>query len=482
MLPRIAIACLIPPMLALGAVPGAAGDGGSAFVGGVVGGIVGSAIGNAIQNQQPRRTVIHEQRVYRAAPDYSYQREQNRQVQTALNYFGFPAGVADGVIGAGTRSAMADYQAYMGTPPNGYLSDYDRSFLLTSYQRAIAGGPQTAQLIASNGQGVRGLLIAYRQEQYGAPAQPVAPPAVAVVPQQPVVPVAAQPVLSQPVPSQPVPSLPVAAQPATVEAASAPVVQPAAAKSAMPSFIGAAAAPSMAAQCNKTSIATNAHGGLMQWKVGETLDAEQTLAEQFCLARTYAIDQGDSLAATVQGFSAAEIDQQCIAFAPTMRDFAASLPSAKPEIETADLRKFVVGTGVAPAQLSANARICLGVGYRTDNADVALASAMVLVGLGETSYAELVGEHLVYGYGTPTRIDTGLDWLETAVGALENGATPLVTTSSDERVSLLELALTMLSVGATKGTMVQDASAPAQPKPLALPVPASATVPAGPSN
>lgn len=153
MLPRIAIACLIPPMLALGAVPGAAGDGGSAFVGGVVGGIVGSAIGNAIQNQQPRRTVIHEQRVYRAAPDYSYQREQNRQVQTALNYFGFPAGVADGVIGAGTRSAMADYQAYMGTPPNGYLSDYDRSFLLTSYQRAIAGGPQTAQLIASNGQG-----------------------------------------------------------------------------------------------------------------------------------------------------------------------------------------------------------------------------------------------------------------------------------------------------------------------------------------
>ena len=198
--------------------------------------------------------------------------------------------------------------------------------------------------------------------------------------------------------------------------------------------------------------------------------------------RTYAIDQGDSLAATVQGFSAAEIDQQCIAFAPTMRDFAASLPSAKPEIETADLRKFVVGTGVAPAQLSANARICLGVGYRTDNADVALASAMVLVGLGETSYAELVGEHLVYGYGTPTRIDTGLDWLETAVGALENGATPLVTTSSDERVSLLESALTMLSVGATKGTMVQDASAPAQPKPLALPVPASATVPAGPSN
>ena len=37
-------------------------------------------------------------------------------------------------------------------------------------------------------------------------------------------------------------------------------------------------------------------------------------------------------------------------------------------------------------------------------------------------------------------------------------------------------------LGATKGTMVQDASAPAQPKPLALPVPASATVPAGPSN
>ena len=46
-------------------------------------------------------------------------------------------------------------------------------------------------------------------------------------------------------------------------------------------------------------------------------DPLQALGEQFCLARTYAVEQGDSLAGTVQGFSMAEIEEQCDAFAPS---------------------------------------------------------------------------------------------------------------------------------------------------------------------
>ena len=133
----------------------AAADGAEAFVGGLLGG----AIGSAIANQQQRRVVVQERRVVRQrAPQVnSYQREENRRVQTALNYFGFPAGTADGVLGRNSRAAIGQYQAYMGYPPTGVLTEYEKVFLISSYDRAIVGGAHTAQVIATNGQGLRGL-------------------------------------------------------------------------------------------------------------------------------------------------------------------------------------------------------------------------------------------------------------------------------------------------------------------------------------
>ena len=106
------------------------------------------------------------------------------QVQTALNYFGFPAGTVDGVMGGNSRAAIGQYQATLGYPATGVLSEYERAFLTTSYDRAMVGGPQAAQIMAS-GQGTRGLLLAYRQEQAGVPApmpQPAAPPVIAAPP------------------------------------------------------------------------------------------------------------------------------------------------------------------------------------------------------------------------------------------------------------------------------------------------------------
>jgi hypothetical protein len=88
----------------------AAGDAGAAFVGG----LLGSAIGSAVVNQQHKRVVVQKRYVPRTTVN-SYQREENRRVQTALNYFGFPAGVADGVLGANSRAAIGQYQAFMGT-------------------------------------------------------------------------------------------------------------------------------------------------------------------------------------------------------------------------------------------------------------------------------------------------------------------------------------------------------------------------------
>ncbi len=427
----------------IGGAPGGAmaNDAVSGLAGFIAGAVVGNAISNANNANHPRRVYVQERTVVHRAPAVSgYQREQNRQVQTALNYFGFPAGVADGVMGQNSRNAIAQYQAFMGVPPSGALTDYDRAFLTSSYDRAIVGGPATSQIIAANGQGPRGLLIAYRQEQYGVPQTPV-------VPQLPVV--APPPVIVAPVP--------VVAAPTTAPEPAAPVVEVSTRPAALPNFVTGGASNSMASECNRVNIATSSHGGYIT--VADMTNPNQAIDEQFCLARTYAIDQGDSLAGTVQGFSMAEIEEQCAAFAPTMREYQARLASQSPAEAGAAFRDFVVGTGLQPAQLSANARICLGIGYKTDNSDLAVASAMVLVGLGEQAYGELLAYHLMNGFGVPRRPDLGVAWLSQAVDALGGGATPLVATGGSDRVALLRQALVSLNGPKPGQAVVQDAAA-----------------------
>ena len=211
--------------------PAAAGDAG-AFVGGVAAGVLGTlAVQHAQQARQPQRVYVQKQ--YVRPQVSSYQREANRQVQTSLNYFGFPAGTPDGVLGANSRAAIAQYQGFIGDPATGALTDYERTFLTSSYDRAIVGGAATNQAIAASGQGTRGLLLAYRQEQLGIPTTQAA---VVVPPAQPAVPVA---------PAAP-PAAPVAvpAAPAGVTEASATASRRSPA--AMPAFIAGPAAPSMA--------------------------------------------------------------------------------------------------------------------------------------------------------------------------------------------------------------------------------------------
>ena len=422
---------------------------GSAFVGGLVGGMLGSAITNSQQRPQ-RQVVIQERKVYRQAPRVNtYQREENRQVQTALNYFGFPAGVADGVMGRNSRAAVGQYQAYMGFPATGVLAAYEKSFLTSSYSRAMIGGPQNAQIMASGGQGTRGLLLAYRQEQMGVPA--AAPQFQQPVPVAPAPPPAT---VQAAAPAVPAPVAP----PVKVAAIAAPVPEPQPEPAGkMPSFLAGPAAPSIAAHCNTVSLATNSRGGY--FTLASMDDPAKALDEQFCLARIYAIEQGQSLAETVQSFTAAEIAEQCEAFTPTMRQYAARLVTQSPAEVTAAVQGFVVETGAPAAQMSGNARICLGVGYSTDNADLAVASAMVLTGLGEAAYGELIAHHLMGGFGTPRRPDRGVQWLETSVAALQGGASPLVAVGSADRAALLSRALMSLN-GASETETVQEAAAP----------------------
>jgi peptidoglycan hydrolase-like protein with peptidoglycan-binding domain len=461
---RVFTTSIIALAIAAGSATHAAADGGEAFVGG----LLGSAIGTAIVNsQQQRRPVVVERRyVTRRAPVVNtWQREQNRQVQTALNYFGFPAGAPDGVLGVNSRAAIGQYQAFVGYPPTGVLSEYERAFLVSSYERALVGGPQAAQIMASSGQGSRGLLTAWRQEQLGYP------PAAGAAPVTAAVPLAAVPQPAAPAPA-PVaePAQPVAVA-APMPADDVPATEPEPA-GMLPSFLpGGAAAASIDSYCNRVNLATSTNGGFVT--VAAMVDPAQALGEQFCLARTYAIEQGDSLAGTVQGFSMAEMETQCDAFAPSMTGYQARLAAQDPAEVRAALHEFVSSTGAPAAQMSGSARICLGIGYRSDDAEVALASALVLVGLGEEAYGELLGHHLMNGFATSKRSDRGLEWLGAAAQALSAGANPLVANGASAHAALLEQAVAELS-GTAPAPVLQDAAASVPLQGLALPAAPSA--------
>ena len=167
----------------------------------------------------------------------------------------------------------------------------------------------------------------------------------------------------------------------------------------------------------------------------------------------------------------AEMEEQCEAFAPAMCELPVAPGfAAAGSGEAHALQNFVAETGAPPAQMSGNARICLGVGYADDNPELAVAASMVLVGLGEAAYAELLGHHLINGFGTPKRPDRGLAWVEVAVEGLEAGATPLVAGNADNHLGLLREAVLTMS-DAPKGAVVQDAAAPAAGGGFVLPKP-----------
>ncbi|TCO71918.1 peptidoglycan-binding domain-containing protein [Rhodovulum euryhalinum] len=450
---NFAMACLAASV-AITPATRAAADG-DAVVGGIIGGLIGGAIMNEAaknrQRQQVRRTYSGPSAATRA---------QNREVQTSLNYFGFPAGTPDGVLGRNSRNAISQYQAFMGYAPSGNLSPYERDFLVTSYHRAISGGAVTSQMVAANPMGTRGLLKTYQQQLAGggmaAPVAPMQPGTTVVINPQPAMPQA---------PATTTVVAPSAAGvAATAMAGAAGGAAAAGAKPALPNFLGQGGGQSLASHCNKVSLLTNTNGGFTT--AATMTDAGFALEEQFCLARTYAIAEGEELAARITGVTSDVIAEQCAGFGPALKDQIASL-SFKPKDQVLDdVRDFVMSSGMPPAQLAGTARVCLSVGYRTDNMDVAIASGLLLVAMGEDVYAELMGHHLSQGFGTARRADLALDWYEASLDAAERGATSVFAPGQPERSELIRKAAYRVGGKADGAALPAD---PARPQPAALP-------------
>lgn len=404
-------------IVALGLTPAAPALAGSGDA--VVGGIIGGIIGGAIVNDQNRRKAAPVRRYTTVRPTVSSaQREANREVQVALNHFGFGVGTPDGAIGPKSRAAISEYQAMLGYPATGQLSEYERSHLVGSYHRAIAGGALTMQQAASNPMGMRGLLVTWRDEAAGIPPatpnfapQPMAPGVMAAAP-------------APAVPAAPLPQFAATPEPA------AP---------ALPSFLGGGVTQaSLASHCNKVNLTTSANGGMVT--AAGMGDAGQALGEQFCLARGYAITQGEELAAAIPGFTPAQIAEQCAGFGPALHDQVTALSLQPRDAVLAGVSNFALGTGMAPAQLAGTARVCLSVGYRTDDIDVAIGSGLLLTALGERQYAELLGHHLAMGFGASPRPDLALEWYQMGLDALAGGAVPVFAPNQPDRSELIRKA------------------------------------------
>jgi peptidoglycan hydrolase-like protein with peptidoglycan-binding domain len=376
-------------------------DGKDFIAGAIIGGIIGSAVTN--ENNKKRTTTTRTKTKTKSTKSSisAEQRESNREVQTALNYFGYPVGTPDGSIGPKSRAAISNYQALLGYPPTGQLTEHERTILVTSYYRAVAGGPVVASTVSGSVLGLKALLIAQRDEMAG--LAPAGTMAAAPAPAPATVAVAtALPAL--------VPDEPVVEEVAAAE------------EPALPSFMSPAGAKgSLASECNTIGLTTTANGGLTTAEGMQ--DANFALGEQFCLARSFAISKGDELTGQIAGFTPAQIAEQCEAFGPVLKDHVAAL-SLQPAAEVLKgVEGFILSSGMSPAQLSGTAKVCLGVGYAKDDMGVAIGSALLLAAMGERGYSEYLGHHLSQGFGAAERPDLAMDWYQMSLDAMDQGQT-----------------------------------------------------------
>ncbi len=364
MIAKILSVALVSASLALVPAQRAQANNHAAILGGL---IVGGIIVNEINKNKKRKQAAQQQSQARAHANSkanTNQRAQNRQVQTALNYFGYNVGGVDGVIGRNTRNGISRYQADMGFPTDGRMDDFEREFLLNSQQRADASYNVSPYNSILASQGRAGLLRTFRNEQLGiAPVTPAAVPAPTPAP-------------------TPVPTVP-----KTITTQAEP--------SALPQFNFADTGQSVSTLCNQINALTAANGGVTS--AARVTDAEFALNEQFCLARTHAIAEAASIEATIPDMSSAQIEAQCAGLAQAVAPHITSIGTDRPDAVINATSSFMQSSGQPTERLISGGKVCLGVGYRTDNAEVALASAVLLAAGGQLGYGEIVSHQLREG-------------------------------------------------------------------------------------
>ncbi|MEM7076781.1 MAG: peptidoglycan-binding domain-containing protein [Pseudomonadota bacterium] len=407
---QVITAALVAGALATTPAQKAQADAGDFIGGAIVGGLVTGAImhqnqKSKQQTQQSRSTGSTKQVTRQGIPST----QQGRETQTALNYFGFNAGRVDGQVGRGTRAAIERYQVAMGYPVNGRaFSGYQYNELMEAYYWAINGGQAQTRLTGQP------LLLAYRNVHQAPQGQTVA--------------------VSHPAPAQVTTLAPSADETLSTPEAKLPNL-----------FAGGTVAESLANRCNSVMLRSSTNGGYTT--LATLSDPAFTLEEQFCVARSYAISQGEQQMTAITGLTQEQITNQCAQLATSVSSQIDSVSLNAQAVTEESMRSFALGTGVSPTDLAATARVCLAVGYRQDDMRMAVGSALLLSAMGEPAYGELLGHHLMEGFGTTARADLAMQWFDAALTALEAGAPPAFMPGDPERTALLRAATTQSRTG-----------------------------------
>ena len=388
--------------------------------------------------------------VKRAPQPWSAERQQRAAVQSALNDFGYPVGSADGVYGRNTRTGMSNFQASMGFPPTGNLTPYEQQILLGAHHSYTSGMHNSTYPGLFQSEGMHGLLRATADPNYygsrygggvtggvsgtggyGGIQQPVhnnfghnnvggvgaqVPNAGGhgvsatqggnvqrvVTPQEPQIAIGGGGL----VPLDPV-------VPVTV---------------------------SMQDHCDIVKLATQTNGGHIQ--ASNMVNPDQALSEQFCDARTHLMGRVQ----TILGVARATEDEllgSCSQVEAAMKPAMASIGAKGAGAVTAEAAGISGSLGLSdPAAAAEYGEVCLGLGYRSNNSEMALAGAMMLVGAGRAPFAEMVGHHVRKGFGTPENPAAAREWYEGALSALANNQPPAVLPSQTiQRTAIIRAAV-----------------------------------------
>lgn len=346
------------------------------------------------------------------------QRQQNRDVQHALNAFAFPVGVADGVLGKRSRAAIGDYQAYMGYARTGQLTEAERNMLIGGWQ-AFQRGEGSAYPAMMAAVGPRGMLNAQRDPGFPARFGDRAGGSYDLDGTWD-----NEPFLPQPERQADglIPDLQARDQAST----------------------------SAAARCELVVQTTRIQGGVVP-AVNMT-NPDQALSEKFCDARSFAITQSGSVAAGFQ-VSDAELEVHCQSITTGLQSVVAALPDTQPAQVARMAQTAGASRGLSDQTMTMTyGQICLGLGYRLDNAEMALAGALVMMGTGAEPYAEVVGHHLREGFGVPAAPAAAVHYYTSAITALQEGATAAFEPSTTpERVQVIRAALQLSAQRAATG-------------------------------
>ncbi|MDB4559006.1 hypothetical protein N9Z87_02060 [Amylibacter sp.] len=213
--------------------------------------------------------------------------------------------------------------------------------------------------------------------------------------------------------------------------------------------MGQPEASSIANYCNKVSLKTSTSGGFVN--INTMTDPKHALDEQFCLARIFAIAKSEELVLQVQGVTTAQMEAQCQRLVPAFSQQISAVSISSFDDVVRATGQQIVKSGAQPKQMAFSGSICLGIGYRTDNTELALASALILTSLGQQPYSELMGHQLANGFGTTQRYDLATQWYDNAVEAVKLGQPAVFAQGQAGRMDLIAAASKGMAAAGASG-------------------------------